>query len=518
MLTKTKAYGAEASNPGHLVKISPSGYAAYVECFPDGSLRERSVYEWNKVWSGQWRRSGGNLIIAVGGYELHVPAGSARGKELNTQQPWAGPTDFYVFPAVAKNQMAASAQHLGVIKFTPWDTHAARYLPDGSVQEFRLLSGSDADSWGGTWSITEGRLSIGVGEYQWREELTDGNGYFLGVERDAAGVETRFPAVSVVLDPKDTASPLGAASAGLPLFEANGYEFYSVVGDPKGYFASVLEARKSAGIGGVQRLAAKCVRAGQEAFNVALREIELAQAFSATDGLIAAFEYFQLPDDPGRYGEFAGGVVQILELGETDLQRHIQQQGPMKPADSLNLAKDMASALSALHTKFRYVHSDARLANIIGKKTGDVLSWRLADFNVTSKMATDSTRASLVGTTGICMSPALDQRIRDGVGWTDASDDVWAVGVVLAQCDSGTVLPQGQPVSVEQALLLAEHATPLLRPLIQGCLNPDPARRWTAAKARAEALKSLERAVTEADTELFQEEAPQRIIMHPGEA
>lgn len=498
------------ASPGRLVKVSKSGYATYVECAVDGSLTERGVTNWGKVWAGKWRWTGQDLVLAIGDYELHVPDGSVRGREFQTQQPWAAPTDFYVFRAVPKRALTQNTDtHRALLKFTDGGVQAAELLSGGLVREYNLLAGWRSESWGGDWSVTEDHLEVGIGPYHWREELADGLGYFMGVESNDSAAPTRFPAVCAAVDPSKTENPLGFMTEGGRLFEANGYEFFSVKGEPKGYFASVLEARKPSMIGGFQRLAAKCVRPGDEGHRAALREIELAQAFSATDGLIAAFEYFQLPDDRTTFGEFAGGVVQILELGETDLQRHLDARGRMSSAEILDLSRSMASALFALHTKFGFVHSDVRPANVIGRRTGEVLSWRLADFNVTTRMYPDSTRAPLVGLTESSASPTLHERLQAGGDWTEAADDIWALGLLLAQCDAGFFLVQR--VTEKQAAELVARSSPTIRPLLQGCLDPSPSHRWTAEKLLTETLSLVAPARAEAATVPFRLE-PTKVL------
>ncbi|WP_407345016.1 protein kinase domain-containing protein [Pengzhenrongella phosphoraccumulans] len=479
--------------PGTLLKVAASGYAMYTHCHPDGTVTERSVRNWDEVWVGHWVQDAVALTIAIGPYELRVPSGSNRGIESEPGNPSALPTDFYVLPVVpTPHAPVAPGECVALVKLPPRNVNVAELLPDGSLQEYPLLDGWDADQWGGTWEAGDGGLTISVGGYRWQDELRDARGFFHGRETFEGQPDSVFGAVCVRLVRSQTRFPLLGAPDRERLFDAGGYSFYALPGAPRGYFAQLLEARKPGMTPGLpQRFAAKCVRAGR--FDeISRREIAFAREFSATDGLIAAFESFALPSGP-EFGEFADCTVQIMELGETDLSHFTRGTGPMGIGAVLTIARDLAGALAAMHGKFRCVHSDVRSANVIGIRTGDQLSWRLADFNVTTRLSAKTDWAPYVGGTAICTSPSMVQRLAAaGVQpRTKPSDDVWALGVLLAQCALGSEFHLGMSVTVDVANDLIDSAPGALSEILRICLTEGGQERATAEDVHTLAVAAL---------------------------
>ncbi len=486
--------------PGTLLKVAISGYAMYTQCHPDGTVTERSVHHWDEVWQGNWSLDDGDLSIRVGQFVLHVPAGSTRGTETPHGSPDSLPTDFLVLPVVPwPGSAVANGERVALVKLPPRGTiHAAELLADGGVREYALLSGWGCEQWGGTWSGNQGRLSVQVGGYGWCEELRDTHGFFEGRETHNGKPSSTYPAVCVRLQPEETREALVDAPDRERLFDSHGYGFYAMQNSPKGFFASLLEARKpSIGRGAPQRFAAKCVRRGHgsdaiELREIALREIALAREFSATDGLIAAFESFVLPEG-ALFGEFAGCTVQIMELGETNLGQFCRGTGPMPQEDVLEIARVLSGALAAMHEKFACVHSDVRHANVIGCRTGSQLSWRLADFNVTTRIDELTGWAPYLGSTPICWSPSMDRRLEGPRKdtRTKASDDVWALGLLLAQCSSGELLPLGKRVTQEIADEMIAHAPGAISQILRRCLTANGIERSSARDVHALAVAGL---------------------------
>lgn len=480
--------------PGPRLKVSASGYALYADLHADGSVTERAVGRWDDCWHGTWRAGTDSLEITVRGYRLVVPAGSVRGLEVDINRPSAQPTSFAVFRVVDGEQAAVPRGHrVGVVKVTGGRSMLAELHPRGIVREYDLVAGWGRADRHGNWRVDSERLSLDVAGYRWRQIERRAVGYTDGREFSAAGA-VNFPIVWVDVDPIQTQLPIGTGnpSSEERLFRYDGYDFFAPNCRSHGFWASVLQARRRSVVGGDQLFAAKCTRPEGGRAKVAHREIAIAEQVSATDGLIAVFGSFELPKDP-EFGAFGGAIVHLLEWGETDLERHVKGTGPMRTEAVLRVARDLSAALDALHTKFGFVHSDVRPANVIGRRTGSLSSWRLADFNVTTVLDSKTGRAPFFATSDICCSPGLHSRLRQRERTTIPPDDIWALGTVLVQCILGTVMDIRQRITSAHARELVEELTvpAELRELVGGALDVNTSQRWTAARIHHAAIQQL---------------------------
>ncbi|MBL0705110.1 protein kinase domain-containing protein [Sinomonas cellulolyticus] len=475
------------------MKVAAYGYALYTVLHPDGTLTERAIDRWQETWTGRWTRTDDHLEIVVGPYRLDVPVGSHRGLEFRSDSPTSQPQPFAVFPVVEPDQPVPSGQRIAVVKFPGGNAAVIGELqPHGVLREYDLLAGWSEGDWHGEWFWRDSRLRIDVGQYGWVESTQLAPGYRVGSELHEA-TTTVFPVVSVSVAPAQTylsAGQIGGEEAA-PIFAFEGYEFFSPLGRSQGYFASVLQARRKSITGRTRIFAAKCIRGTRNA-GVARREIAISEEVSATDGLIAAFESFQLPEQP-EFGEFRGAVVHLLEWGDTDLARYISASGPMDPTTILTVIRDVAAALQALHFKFGLVHADVRPANVIGRRTGNRLSWRLADFNVTSRIDPCTQEAPYLGTSEVCVSPEMEARrtsVANG-STVRTADDIWALGLLVIQCALGSVWDSSRSIDSGRAEELLGSVPHDVRDLAAGALSRESSGRWTAAKVYAIAVERL---------------------------
>jgi hypothetical protein len=422
---------------------------------------------------------------------LSVAIGSHSGLEINADKPAEQPQPFSIFAVAEPNDSKETNERIAAIKFVGKRSAIVGELhPHGMLREYDLLSGWSSGEWHGSWSFYEGRLQLGVGDYTWTEGEKRAPGYRIGTERWKGG-RTPLSTVTVKLTAAQTQWPVGRGipENTEPIFAFGGYEFFSPSAGATGYFASVLQVRRRSAAGGSQLFAAKCTRAGSGNSKVARREISIAEEISATDGLVAAFGSFVLPKE-SAFGEFGGALVQILEWADTDLARYINTNGVMSIADLLCVARDISSALSALHTKFQLVHADVRPANVVGRRTGRQLSWRLVDFNVTSRLDSGAESAPYLGTSEVCVSPEWAHRRRSPAqdATVRPSDDVWALGLILVQCAVGSVWNAAERINRARADELPDLVPLELRPIVAGALARE-AQRWSASKVHAYAVR-----------------------------
>lgn len=185
-------------------------------------------------------------------------------------------------------------------------------------------------------------------------------------------------------------------------------------------------------------------------------------------------------------GEHAGRVYLAMELidGETLAKR--LERGPLPPAECLRIARELASALAALHAA-GVVHRDVNPNNIMLDRNGRSV---LLDFGLARghRHSTLTRPQTLLGTLPY-MAP--EQLRGDDAG---PAADVWALGIVCAEMLTGR-LPWRAEQSIEMAVEVGRyegwHAYPKLsdpdwNARLQNWLAPQPGDRPQASEALAQ--------------------------------
>lgn len=170
-----------------------------------------------------------------------------------------------------------------------------------------------------------------------------------------------------------------------------------------------------------------------------------------------------------------------LVAGATLAQR-VAAEGPLPGPDLHALATGLADALVAVHAA-GVLHRDVSPANVVLGSDGPVL----VDFGIArfAEATTLTMTGTFLGTAG-WLAPEL---LRDDEVSTAA--DVWSLGAVLAYAATGRPPADGSRAEVVLRKVLDGDLDLLgLPPWLEGsvhrCLDPDPARRPTAAELRAE--------------------------------
>ncbi len=188
-------------------------------------------------------------------------------------------------------------------------------------------------------------------------------------------------------------------------------------------------------------------------------------------------------------------VVRVFDIAEVDgcpwivmellppwsLQDHIEQRGPLDPAQAAEVGLGILAALRAAHAQ-GIVHRDVKPANVV--LTGDRVV--LTDFGIARVSGPSALTAAdiLVG------SPSYIAPERANGGQSGPPEDLWALGSLLYAAVEGHAPfdRNGDALASLEAALAEEpepavHAGPLLWPVISGLLRKDPAWRLTAGQA-----------------------------------
>ncbi|GAB7040222.1 MULTISPECIES: serine/threonine-protein kinase [Catenuloplanes] len=195
---------------------------------------------------------------------------------------------------------------------------------------------------------------------------------------------------------------------------------------------------------------------------------------------------------PIEFGREADRHVFVMELvdGE-DLRKRLRRDGPVPPAVAVNLVAQLANSLAYLHER-GIVHGDVKPGNLIVPADGGPI--RLVDFGVARRVRrVDAARATHA--TPEYVSP----EVVEGASPSPASD-VYAMGVVLFELLCGrSPFKGGSPLDVlarhRQCTVVPPAGLPAqVWPVIEHCLEPDPARR-PDARAIGVRLRRVESAL-----------------------
>ncbi len=198
------------------------------------------------------------------------------------------------------------------------------------------------------------------------------------------------------------------------------------------------------------------------------------------------------PNIGSIYGieEAAGTPALILELVEGVTLAERIARGPMPPAETVAVARQIGAALEAASER-GIIHRDLKPANVKIRPDGTV---KVLDFGVAKMLARDSvdladsptvsatgTRAGAVVGTASYMSPEQASGRA-----ADRRTDIWAFGCVLYEMLSGRRAFTGDRFTEILARVLERDpdfdvlpaaTPPALRRLVQRCLRKDPRER-----------------------------------------
>lgn len=143
--------------------------------------------------------------------------------------------------------------------------------------------------------------------------------------------------------------------------------------------------------------------------------------------------------DYGQTADRTAYIVMELLRGES-LSKRLKQRGAMSMADALPIASQIASALTAAHSK-RIVHRDLKPENVMlipdldqpGRERTKLLDFGIAKLAKGTQSGSDRTQTNMLMGTPAYMSPEQCQ----GAGRVDDRSDVYSFGVMLYEMLAG---------------------------------------------------------------------------------
>lgn len=178
-----------------------------------------------------------------------------------------------------------------------------------------------------------------------------------------------------------------------------------------------------------------------------------------------------------------GGVALVMaHVAGRTLKQRIAAEGPLSPADTERVMRDVASALGAAHAR-GIVHRDVKPENIFLDEEGRAL---LADFGVARSMSSETQQLTMHGVaigTPTYMAP---EQI-DG-GELDGRGDIYSLGLVAWEMLVGhrpwegealySVLYHQKHVRLPAVTTLRDDVPPHLAETIEGAIEKERECRW----------------------------------------
>ncbi|MFC8454042.1 serine/threonine-protein kinase [Kitasatospora sp. NPDC057223] len=174
----------------------------------------------------------------------------------------------------------------------------------------------------------------------------------------------------------------------------------------------------------------------------------------------------------------------VMELVESrSLAEVIKEDGPLGPVRAAGIALDLLGVLGAAHSH-GILHRDVKPSNVLIGEDGRVV---LTDFGIASVEGDPSVTSTgmLVGAPSY-ISPERARGQKPG-----PPADLWSLGGTLyAMTEGRPPYDRGSALATLTAVMTEPltppvNAGPLLRPVIEGLLEKDPARRLDASATRA---------------------------------
>jgi TolB-like protein len=190
-------------------------------------------------------------------------------------------------------------------------------------------------------------------------------------------------------------------------------------------------------------------------------------------------------------------ICTVYEVSESDGQAYIAMElidgkpvsVPLPKEQVLRYGQEIADALAHAHER-GIVHRDLKCGNVMVTSDDRV---KILDFGLAKRLdsnAGDGTTEELITKRGSVMGTLAymaPEQLRGANA--DVRSDIWALGVMLYEMSTGERPFKGQ-TQFELVSSILNDRCPAAPPVIQRCLEKDPARRYQSARDVRAALES----------------------------
>jgi serine/threonine protein kinase len=201
-------------------------------------------------------------------------------------------------------------------------------------------------------------------------------------------------------------------------------------------------------------------------------------------------------------GECNGYPFLAMEfLGGGSLSQRLREKGKLPPRDAASLVTKIARGVQAAHDR-GIVHRDLKPHNVLldvvpeGAPPDTCGEPKVMDFGLAKRDGAELTQTGAVLGTPAYMAPEQARGETRAVG---RSADVWALGVILYECLSGSVPFRGSDAWSVIRQVISDDPEPVTRRIpgvpreldliCRKCLEKNPADRYLSAAALADDLE-----------------------------
>jgi serine/threonine protein kinase len=201
-------------------------------------------------------------------------------------------------------------------------------------------------------------------------------------------------------------------------------------------------------------------------------------------------------------GEHQGAAFIVMEYVEGDLLSTRIRSGPIDPIEALEIAAEVADALSDAHER-GIVHRDIKSANLMLDERGrvKVLDFGLARFLESRELASRAATEARVTIPGVVLGTVSYMSPEQALGRPiDHRADLFSLGVVLYEMLTGRLPFEGGSVTEIVDRVLHHHPPPPSRltvgvtsdvdAITMRALEKEPALRYQTARAMAGDLEA----------------------------
>ena len=211
------------------------------------------------------------------------------------------------------------------------------------------------------------------------------------------------------------------------------------------------------------------------------------QANLSHPGVVTVTDIIEHDGFTGLIMEYVQGRSLDLVLGKT---------GAPPLAESMALFRQVLAGVAAAHDA-GVLHRDLKPGNVLLEPQGDGVVAKVTDFGIAkltlSVDGAHTQQSDLIGTPGYMAPEQADDPTA-----VDARADVYSLGAVLYCLVTGrppfppatlpTMLAAARAGSFPPVIEVAPHVTESIARVVERCLSPDPAERYSDCRALAEAL------------------------------
>lgn len=168
----------------------------------------------------------------------------------------------------------------------------------------------------------------------------------------------------------------------------------------------------------------------------------------------------------------------VMEKADYSLADRLRK-GDMSDQETKQLVRDVASGLKALH-KNNLVHQDLKIGNVFWVKD----CWKISYLGIVRDLRPNN---SAYTSNPVDITSYMPPEVLNPQSSIGTKLDIWFLGIMIVKVVTGELTDKfDEPDQLQQQVINGKiNKTPIpseLKPIVNGCLEKDPTKRWTATE------------------------------------